>query len=540
MKKIIPLFFLFNIITYAQIQYEGMPYEFMHLNNNSIYLKSTDKNFLNDPNKLILNSLNNDSLSILYSSKNKSNIYGVARNLNLDFYQNGRTQIIDDLKITRLSIKSKTATNINLYFSKFILNEESKLFIYDPMYNEVIGALNYKNNNQQNDLAVCSIKGDEIIIELQESQNSKNKNEIKVGKIYHGFKSTGYNTSSYCENNIICDNTLLINKLKKAIVKLEVEGTTKTSLCTGTIINNMKEDKSPFIIIANHCLEEGTNKFNVIFNYDSPSCNTTTKPIKNQSMYGASILANNKYLDFALIKLNDSIPSSYEPYFAGINLSKASNIAVSNFYGIHHPSGDVKKISYSTYQISTSTFDDNLDLVCDENSHWVVKWNSGVTEGGSSGSGIFDKNGYLLGTLSGGSSSCKNQNEFDFFSKIGISWDKYTSANLQIKKWLDPNNSLTTTYINPLDSSITNITDTIDKTIVDLLSYNPTRSSLNLNFNKYGDYNIYIYNLQGNLISYNKFDGIGEYNLDISALSGIYILNITSQNLNYIFKFSKI
>jgi lysyl endopeptidase len=37
---------------------------------------------------------------------------------------------------------------------------------------------------------------------------------------------------------------------------------------------------------------------------------------------------------------------------------------------------------------------------------WIVNWNSGITEGGSSGSPLFDQNHRVVGQLGGGPSSC--------------------------------------------------------------------------------------------------------------------------------------
>ena len=75
---------------------------------------------------------------------------------------------------------------------------------------------------------------------------------------------------------------------------------------------------------------------------------------------------------------------------------------------MHHPSGDIKKISTYSSNLNTSGWNGN-----GVQSHWRVYWTSnsnghGVTEGGSSGSPIFRANGRIMGTLTGGGSYCNS------------------------------------------------------------------------------------------------------------------------------------
>jgi hypothetical protein len=70
--------------------------------------------------------------------------------------------------------------------------------------------------------------------------------------------------------------------------------------------------------------------------------------------------------------------------------------------GIHHPSGDIKKISFENQPLISTTFGS-----CPPNSHWgVTDWDLGVTEGGSSGSPLYDQNHLIIGQLHGGASAC--------------------------------------------------------------------------------------------------------------------------------------
>ena len=68
-------------------------------------------------------------------------------------------------------------------------------------------------------------------------------------------------------------------------------------------------------------------------------------------------------------------------------------------------------------------------------------WEIGVTEGGSSGSPLFDQNGRIIGQLFGGQAECigtSDNDDFDLYGRFAISWDNGTTSATRLKEWLDP------------------------------------------------------------------------------------------------------
>ena len=130
--------------------------------------------------------------------------------------------------------------------------------------------------------------------------------------------------------------------------------------------------------------------------------------------------------DFILVEVEDIIPETWNPYYAGFDASgETGHIGV----GIHHPAGDRKKISNYTNPLTSFN-------IGGSGSHWRVYWtatetNHGVTEGGSSGSPIFSENHQIVGTLSSGLSACVNGGacngtgpyQPDFYGKMSYHWD---------------------------------------------------------------------------------------------------------------------
>jgi hypothetical protein len=138
--------------------------------------------------------------------------------------------------------------------------------------------------------------------------------------------------------------------------------------------------------------------------------------------------------------LSEDIPIDYEPYYAGWNID---TIGIENTTTIHHPSGDVKKITKDFDSPVTGNYGDTYD----EDTHWRIKqWDIGTTEGGSSGAPLFDQNKRIIGDLTGGEASC-DYNYNDYFAKISHSWNDFGNADHQLENWLDPNN----TYFRAID-----------------------------------------------------------------------------------------
>ena len=169
-----------------------------------------------------------------------------------------------------------------------------------------------------------------------------------------------------------------------------------TRFCTGTMINNTGLNRRQLFLTANHCLFTSPYNFVAVFNYQRPSCGGDgPDPSIIQSAHGMKLIATYAQSDFALLEITEKIPDSYNVYLAGWDISSA---APANVFGVHHPSGDVKKISFyngTTVASSWTEFPKKL--------HWSIPaWTRGTTEPGSSGSALFNSRGLIVGHLHGG------------------------------------------------------------------------------------------------------------------------------------------
>jgi hypothetical protein len=149
----------------------------------------------------------------------------------------------------------------------------------------------------------------------------------------------------------------------------------------------------------------------VDWDYQTSSCGGSTD--LRRTTTGAAILSRTATPDFALLKLTGVVPRLQT--WAGWNATHLSPGL--DIVGIHHPKADYKRISFGKL--------DSEQLYVHD-----MHWTQGITEGGSSGSPLFDPAHLITGVLSTGFSSCTNPNGADQYTKFGAFSSKI-SAYLQ-------------------------------------------------------------------------------------------------------------
>lgn len=152
------------------------------------------------------------------------------------------------------------------------------------------------------------------------------------------------------------------------------------------------------------------------------------------------LLAKLDQSDFAIFEIEEEIPCDWNVFLSGWNAGRKPS---PEGFGIHHPSTDVKKISFYDKELETGCWSRCQE---DKHDHWIVsRWAKGTTEPGSSGSPLYNHVGQIIGQLHGGSASCRNPNGYDSY---GALYHSYNSTN-----------SPTTSLIDHLNPKAANITE---------------------------------------------------------------------------------
>ena len=355
--------------------------------------------------------------------------------------------------VWRIGIRLTGAHALNLYLRNVQLAPGDRLFIYNADRSKMLGAFSNQNNGRF--LATGIIPGSDIIVEL----DSKSKYKTlpfsiqQMGNITNmGPKSTtNFGAAGSCEVPVNCPEGDQYQNQKRGVVRILLLDSGTNYWCSGTLINDTKNDGTPYLLTANHCGSSSNatdyQQWLLYFNYESPDCSRPASPPANQTMSGSALIAHaSEYTslgsDFKLLKLNNDVPVSYKPYFNGWD---ATGNGSSQGVTIHHPEGDIKMIStYNTALVPTSY----LSTAKNTNGlYWQVHWAAtddghGVTEPGSSGSPLFNDKGLVIGTLTGGNAACSAPDQPDYYGRFSKSFDQNgTDSTRQLKYWLDKSGS---------------------------------------------------------------------------------------------------
>jgi hypothetical protein len=420
-------------VAWSQLPHGGKPYPYNTIKSSIKPIVLSGFNM----QKAIDESLSSDAVS-------GKKPFKFAWNYSLDLSpENSGTwaETSDGTRIWRIHLVSPGAFGVNVDFSQYQLEPGCMLFIYPPSQEYFLGGFNFINNNENQTLPTEFLEGEEIVLELQIKPGIKDYGSLRIGSLAHAY--INYSASSGpCNIDINCPEGKDWQVIKKAVCKISFKQGTSTEYCTGTLINNTRFDTIPYLLTANHCIRNATQAASAVFYFDYETDTCGKRYIsKTYTLAGSTLMATSDSIDFTLLKLNESPPYSKKPYFAGWSISKTP---ATYSVCIHHPEADVKKISIEKDQL-TGEYQDpippNLSWLTDEslpNVFWrVIEWESGTTEGGSSGAPLFNQNKLIVANLTGGEADC-NKPVNDYFSKIFVAWDYYTQYTKQLKHWLDP------------------------------------------------------------------------------------------------------
>lgn len=473
--------------------------------------------------------------------------FGIVLPVDVDPDHSGNwTTLSDGSQIWRATVSAPRALALTAYFDRFYIPEGGKLFLYNQDKSQVIGAFSPMNNSKSGLFSTELIAGDEMTLEYFKPAGSDLLPRLHLNEITYAYRGVGFldkygfnpGSSGKCEVNVNCPEGDDWQKQKRGVTRIHVKRSGGTYWCSGSLVNNTKVDNIPYVLTANHCGYNATDQelqqWVFYFDYESSECTTTVYP-DIKSLVGATLKSHSgdqltTGSDFYLIRINENIPDSFHVFFNG--WSRGEDVPSISGVGIHHPGGDLKKISTYTTALGSSTWMGNPGLT-----HWQVVWaqtvsGHGVTEGGSSGSPLFDNKGRIVGALSGGESLCDSMhlNLPDYYGKFSWSWSSDgNDSTSRLKDWLDPGS----TNLFVLDGVYLGIREPFSHS-PQVVFPNPFEDFLTVRMNEIdkGMVHISVYDLPGRELFANDYyqNGVGSIQMNLGFLpKGLYLLKIENR-----------
>ena len=196
--------------------------------------------------------------------------------------------------------------------------------------------------------------------------------------------------------------------------------------CSGTLLNNRRQDLTPYFLTAAHCVgtEEEARSVTAFWLYQTQTCNGELPDFQSvPHTEGASLLSTTGFRelrdpegDMTLLRLEGDLPDGV--MFQGWDADPQPIGA--QVTGIHHPGNDdwgfFKRISFGQIIPDPEVSEDTYAIVS-------YPGGQGYTEGGSSGSALFSSTGTVVGALSGGDiveDACSTDSTLDIYTHFSV------------------------------------------------------------------------------------------------------------------------
>lgn len=365
--------------------------------------------------------------------------YAVPFAADVDVATGGTWQQLDAAwSLWRLRIQAPNASHVNLGMSHLKLPATARLMVYSSDYTNVVRPFDAGDVSPEGELWTPVVGGEEIVLELYVQTAQRPQLQLHLDQIGSGYRffgagptALGTDASGSCNVDVACPSGAAWIAEIPAIAAISTGG---SIFCSGFMVNNTAQDGRNYFMTANHCGINSGNAATLVcyWNYQRAVCGSGSGPL-TQFNTGATFRANYSTSDFTLVELNSAPNPAWGVTYAGWDHS-GNNATTA--CGIHHPSADVKKISFSTITTATSSYGGTTSP--GDSSHVrIISWTSGTTEGGSSGSPLFDQNHHIIGQLHGGGAACGNTLS-DYYGRFSMSWTGGGSNTTRLSNWLDP------------------------------------------------------------------------------------------------------
>lgn len=373
--------------------------------------------------------------------------------------RNGRWQTLPDgSRLWQVRVRAAGATDLRLGFAHYALPRGATLYVIgaDGYYQGPYGAADAASGR----FDAPVVPGDTVTVELRlPAYSTLAADAFELGDVGAGFRDVfgrakaatpgNPGESGSCNLDVVCPLGQAHADQVRSVgfYEYRADDDRQYYLCSGTLLADVPNGGKNWFLTAAHCIASATEAASAVvyWNYQSTRCGTLAAPAAgffNDDQHGALLRATRSDVDFTLLELTGAVDPDWNRYRAGWD---ATGAAPAGTIGIHHPSGDVKKITAgpAPHTVANCVVEGSTAAT-----HWETgPYSQGTTESGSSGSGLFvaagSGAGRLIGSLSGGDASCSTMvptrpnTGTDCYGRLAVAWNGANAAS-RLRDWLDP------------------------------------------------------------------------------------------------------
>lgn len=332
-------------------------------------------------------------------------------------------------------VEAPGALAVRVHFSQFALPDDAQVVVQG---NGGSLAVTYHRAGPTDRGAFWSatVPGDVAYVQFQAPPEVREAPVLEIDEIAHMYRTPpasgpitqeddGGLRLEACHEDVNCHSP--DTNARDAVGYLLI-GTGGQWLCTGTLLVDADPVTSAgYLLTANHCLDTQSeaDSLEVVWFYQTNSCNGTVPNFFSlPRSYGATLLAHSSTNDFSFMRL-DNDPAGGQG-FAGWTTQDATGIVT----GIHHPGGSYKRMASGYLTTSPPLCGPTSDW-------WNVRWTIGITEGGSSGSPLFNSNWQVVGQLFGSCYYVGQEPSCDNRPVVNEMYGRFNVTYPQISSWLN-------------------------------------------------------------------------------------------------------
>lgn len=379
--------------------------------------------------------------------------YAVARPVSVDLTRRAAWQALPDGRsVGRLRVGAAGARNLSVAFERAELPPGAELWLHAASGRHALDRPLTAAHARSGRLWTPVVPGDEAVLSVVLPAGAPAP-VLQLTRIHVGFRDVGEVRllQGSCNIDTICPEG---DAWREEIGSVAVYGMGGEFWCTGFMLNNTSGDQTPLFATANHCGVRSSNDDSLVvyWNYESATCGALSGGVADDWQVGSTFRMRASDPDWTLVELYDAPDPAWNVSWAGWDRSGA---APSSAVAIHHPGTDEKAISFEddatriTWPYYGSADSDGTHIR-------IIDWDGGTTEGGSSGSPLFDQDHRAVGVLTGGDAACGNDDS-DWYGRLYSAWDAGGSSSSRLEPWLDPTGTgdLTTDTLAPWATGVT-------------------------------------------------------------------------------------